>query len=296
MHSSSCQCITNDNSRLIQKTILKTEAQLSVLQSYVDCELSALTSKIDMFSDSIKNVLSDLQNKEHEKSQIEVLKKNITFLQNEIKSKDTYRIITRNTEDSYEVLMRPNPQTLPVDRQSQPKKLRQHQDHYQHHRQYQQQYSQSQAQQQLQQFQESKTAAQKTQQSLPFRRNNPPHKNKFDTVYIGIQYTDDTTVSDLYELFGPHSAQCLSENSDIQMSRLENTGKRRGFAYITVPEHAHKEIVKLHSIEFNGRKLIIEKAKTPPKKTTGKNKQAFPQTQSPAMDFEMETLEPFSPI
>ena len=37
----------------------------------------------------IKNILSDLQNKEFKTRQIEVLKKNITLLQNEIKSKDT---------------------------------------------------------------------------------------------------------------------------------------------------------------------------------------------------------------
>ena len=68
--------------------MLKLEAKLSVLKSYVDCEHSALTSKIDIFFYSIKSVLSDLQNKEHENSQIEVPKKNTT-LQNEIKSKGT---------------------------------------------------------------------------------------------------------------------------------------------------------------------------------------------------------------
>ena len=58
-----------------------------VLTSYIECELSALTSKIEVFSGSIKNVLSDLQNKKHKNGQ--VLKKNITFLQNKIKPKDT---------------------------------------------------------------------------------------------------------------------------------------------------------------------------------------------------------------
>ena len=46
-----------------------------------------------------------------------------------------------------------------------------------------------------------------------------------------------------------------------------------------VPEHVVNEL-KLHSVELNGRKVVIEKAKTPPKKTTGKNRQAFLQTQS----------------
>ena len=68
--------------------------------------------------------------------------------------------------------------------------------------------------------------------------------------------------------------------------------KNEGFAYITVREHVIKELLELHVIEFNRRKLVIEKAKTPPKKTTGKNKQAFLQTESPAINFEMETFEP----
>ena len=72
--------------------------------------------------------------------------------------------------------------------------LRQHQGHHQHHRQHQQQYPQSHAQQHLQQSQESKITAQKTQQSSPFWSNNPPHQNKFDTLYIG-NLSDGTTVS-----------------------------------------------------------------------------------------------------
>ena len=75
----------------------------------------------------------------------------------------------------------------------------------------------------------------------------------------------------MYELFGIRSAQYLSENSDIQIPLLENTGKRRAFAYIAVPEHAVKELLKLHGIEFNGRKLVIVKTKAPPEKTTENN-------------------------
>ena len=77
----------NVNSRLTLKSILKIEAHALVLTSYIECELSALTSKIEVFSDSIRNVLPDLQNKKHKNGQ--VLKKNITFLQNKIKPKDT---------------------------------------------------------------------------------------------------------------------------------------------------------------------------------------------------------------
>ena len=44
--------------------MLKIEAHLSVLKSYVDCELSTLTSKIKSFSDSLKNALGNLQKRE----------------------------------------------------------------------------------------------------------------------------------------------------------------------------------------------------------------------------------------
>ena len=87
IHTPLVASITNDNSSLTQKNILKIEAHLSVLKSYVDCELATLTCKIEGFFDP--TVLSDLQTKEHENRQIEVLKKNITLFRNEIKSKDT---------------------------------------------------------------------------------------------------------------------------------------------------------------------------------------------------------------
>ena len=100
----------------------------------------------------------------------------------------------------------------------------------------------------------------------------------------------------MYELFGQSSTQYLGKNSHTEKPLLGNTGKRRGFAYTTVPEHVVKELLKLHGIVFNGRKLVIGKEKTPPMKTTGKSKQAFLLTQSPAMDFEMETFKTVPPI
>ena len=51
---------------------------------------------------------------------------------------------------------------------------------------------------------------------------------------------------------------------------LGNTGKRRGFAYIAFPEDVVKELLKLQGIKFNWRKLVTEKATTPPAKTNGK--------------------------
>ena len=76
------------------------------------------------------------------------------------------------------------------------------------------------------------------------------------------------------------------------MLLLGNTGKW-GFAYLIVPEHVVQEFLKLHSIELNGRNLVIEETKIPPTKTTGKNKETFLQIQSPVTDLEMKQFHLF---
>ena len=63
----------NDTSKFTQKSMLKIEAQLSALKSYVDCELSTLTSKIDAFSDSLKHALANLQNRESNRANTDLL-------------------------------------------------------------------------------------------------------------------------------------------------------------------------------------------------------------------------------
>ena len=61
------------------------------------------------------------------------------------------------------------------------------------------------------------------------------------------------------------TTNCLRGNSDFQIPLSENTGKKRGFAYVKVPRHASDELLKLHGLGFKGKMLVIEKAKTPPK-------------------------------
>ena len=78
----------NESSNFTQKSMLKIEAQLSVLKSYLDCELSTLTSKIDAFSDLLKNALANLQKRESHYANTDLLQQNITSLENELQSKD----------------------------------------------------------------------------------------------------------------------------------------------------------------------------------------------------------------
>ena len=68
--------------------MLKTEPQLSALKIYIDCELSTLTSKIDAFSDSLKHALANLQKRESNYANTDLVQQNITSLENELKSKD----------------------------------------------------------------------------------------------------------------------------------------------------------------------------------------------------------------
>lgn len=75
----------NDTSNF---SILKIEILLSVLNSYVGYEPPTLSSKIDAFSDSPKNALSNLQKRERGYSNTDLLQQNITCLENKLKSKD----------------------------------------------------------------------------------------------------------------------------------------------------------------------------------------------------------------
>ena len=112
------------------------------------------------------------------------------------------------------------------------------------------------------------------------------------TLSVDRQSQLTTTATASGSLPTPSPTPAAMSRKPSTMPLLENTGKRRSFTYITVSGNVVKELLKLHGIEFNGRKLVIDNAKTPPKKTTGKNMQALPQTKLPAIDFEMETFEP----
>ena len=80
---SPCNCrsaILNINSS--KNDILKVEAQLSALKSYVNCELSILRNQIESFTDHTK------MSRGHENRNIDALHKNIAFLQNELTEKN----------------------------------------------------------------------------------------------------------------------------------------------------------------------------------------------------------------
>ena len=68
---------------------------------------------------------------------------------------------------------------------------------------------------------------------------------------------DTVTESDLGEHFGLRTTNYLIDNCSIEMSKLQQNGKHNGHAFILAPCHVCDEFVKLHGLEFHGRKTII---------------------------------------
>ena len=61
-----------------KNNILKVEAQLSALKSYVNCKLSILRNQIESFTEHTKSMMG------HENRNIDALHENIAFLQNKL--------------------------------------------------------------------------------------------------------------------------------------------------------------------------------------------------------------------
>ena len=40
----------------------------------------------------------------------------------------------------------------------------------------------------------------------------------------------------------------------------EQTGKSKGYPFVTVPTHINEELMKLNGLEFTGKSLVIEEA------------------------------------
>ena len=74
---------TKDNLSSLTKhsdeAFMNMEAKFSALESYIDCEISILNSKSDLFLESLKETITEIE--KHESNNIEVPLENIRFLQ-----------------------------------------------------------------------------------------------------------------------------------------------------------------------------------------------------------------------
>jgi TatD DNase family protein len=80
-------------------------------------------------------------------------------------------------------------------------------------------------------------------------------------IYVG-NLAVNVTQEDLAQLFGLQTTPYLRSSCGCELATDDKTGKSKGFAFITVPEHVASALMNLNGIEFYGRQLVIEESKT----------------------------------
>jgi len=93
-------------------------------------------------------------------------------------------------------------------------------------------------------------------------------EEKKKRLYVG-NLEPSVTREDLSQLFGLETTPYLRKECQCELV-LDDKGKSKGFAFVTVPEHVHVELMNLNGIEFYNRQLVIEESKTD-SKTEGKS-------------------------
>ena len=85
-----------------------------------------------------------------------------------------------------------------------------------------------------------------------------------NNLYVG-NLSPVVTEEDLNEFFGFKTTSYLQKICKVELSVCPKTGNSRCFAYVTVPYHVYKEIIKLNGVVFKSRPIKIEDAKVKPK-------------------------------
>ena len=86
----------------------------------------------------------------------------------------------------------------------------------------------------MQHSEKIQSSCQQKQQGLGNQKQIFIGQDELDNLYVG-NLSEDINEDDLIELFGLRTANYLRDNSDVQTLLSENTGKKRGFAYVKVP-------------------------------------------------------------
>ena len=86
-------------------------------------------------------------------------------------------------------------------------------------------------------------------------------KYNMKMVYVG-NLNKDVTINDLNELFGLKTTRYLQEPCSIELLTNGNTGKSRGFAFTSCPDHACNELIKPNEINFLEACILVEEARS----------------------------------
>ena len=224
------------------------EAKFFALKGYIDCQISILNSKVDLFIDSLTETITKIEKRES--SNIEILQENIRFLQKGLLTKnDLVKSLMETQTVALEAIT--NLKEKPQDQQelsniTYKQQIQQHhqghQNNYQkflkntkqqqnHHHQFlnqsqqhqlqkereqqqrdgkqQQQHQQKLQHQTRQQQQQQQKEQQQRQQLLQQQQRLTSHQSK--TIFVSNLH-QSVTVDDLFELFGLRSTNYLRNN------------------------------------------------------------------------------------
>ena len=84
-------------------------------------------------------------------------------------------------------------------------------------------------------------------------------KYNMKKAYVG-NLNKDVTINHLDELFGLKTTRYLQQSCSIELPMNEKTGKSRGFAVISCPDHVCNELIKLNGIGFLETCIIVKEA------------------------------------
>ena len=92
-------------------------------------------------------------------------------------------------------------------------------------------------------------------------KNSSSSENYSPTQRQSLQINLNVTVDNIYELFRLKTTKYLRSNTYVEMPLNRNV-QTRGFTFVTVPDHVRNKLLKLNSIQYREKNLIIEAART----------------------------------
>ena len=210
----------------------KPEAKLSATKSYVKCEITGIIEKVNTFTEKFDEKMRLFDNMA---KTLDMLQQNISFLQNQLISKDELIKSLMDTQTTIlETLSKNKQKNVP---EQKPVKEHEDSDDDEHNNKFQHQQEQI------------------KDQNMQNVDNTPKR------LYIGNP-NPDVTEDELNNLLGLKSTKYLCRTCSIEMPMDKNTGKSKSFAFLTIPSHISDEVKKLNGIEFQNRKIKIQDAKT----------------------------------